>query len=384
MSVCAVLLAAGSGRRMQAADNKILLKIAGKTLLEHCLRAISESGAVDAVVLVIRECDEDRIAALTADYPLPIRFVYGGAERQDSVMNALRTISGDTEIVAVHDAARCLASPKLFADCIASAREYGSGVAGRRVYDTVKRVDGDRIVGTLDRNELVMIETPQTFRTELIRKAYEKAYADGFYGTDDAMLCERIGEQPRLVISETVNTKMTDPRDMEYGAYLMQKQNGQMRIGQGYDAHRFAEGRKLILGGVEVPAERGLLGHSDADVLTHAVMDALLGAMALGDIGKHFPDTDERYRGISSIELLKHVGKLLADNDAAIVNIDATLIMQAPKIAPYREQMQKNIAEALGIDITCVSVKATTTEKMGFEGRGEGASATAVCMLNRR
>ena len=382
MSVSMVLLAAGSGRRMQAAENKILLKIAGKTLLEHCLASIAESGAADEVVLVIRECDEARMIELTRDFPLPIRLVYGGAERQDSVMNALKVI--DAEIIAVHDAARCLASPKLIAACIDSAKEFGSGVAGRKVYDTVKRVDGDRIADTLDRNELVMIETPQCFRAELIKKAYDRAYADGFFGTDDAMLCERIGERPRLVLSEDVNIKMTDPRDMEYGAFLMQKQTKQMRIGQGYDAHRFAEDRELILGGVEIPAERGLLGHSDADVLTHAIMDALLGALAMGDIGKHFPDTDEQYRGISSIELLKHVGRLLEDNGAEIVNIDATLIMQAPKIAPYREQMAENIAAALGIDLSCVSVKATTTEKMGFEGRGEGASALAICMVNRR
>jgi len=380
MSVCMVLLAAGSGRRMQAADNKILLRIAGKTLLEHCLQAIEKSGAADEVVLVVRECDEVRMAELTRSFPLPIRFVYGGAERQDSVMNALRVISENTEVIAVHDAARCLASPKLIADCIESAKEHGSGVAGRRVYDTVKRVDGDHIVDTLDRSELVMIETPQCFRTELLKKAYAKAYEDGFYGTDDAMLCERIGEQPKLVLSEEVNIKMTDPRDMEYGAYLMQ-QKKENRIGQGYDAHRFAEGRKLILGGVEIPSERGLLGHSDADVLTHAVMDALLGAAALGDIGKHFPDTDERYRGSSSIELLKCVGKLLAESGAEIVNIDATLIMQAPKIAPYREQMKENISAALGIDVSRVSVKATTTEKMGFEGREEGASSLSTCLI---
>ena len=177
MSVCAVLLAAGSGKRMQSAENKILLKIADKTLLEYCLAAIAESGSVDEVVLVIRECDEARITELTRGYSLPISFAYGGAERQDSVMNALDVISEGTEIIAVHDAARCLVSPKLFADCIESAKTYGSGVAGRKVYDTVKRIDGDRIVGTLDRSELVMIETPQCFRAELIKKAYKTAFA---------------------------------------------------------------------------------------------------------------------------------------------------------------------------------------------------------------
>ena len=380
MSTAMVLLAAGAGTRMGAAENKILLKIGGKTLLEHCLSAVAQSRAVDEVVLVIRECDKERMAELTAVFPLPVKTVYGGKERQDSVYNALQALSAETEIVAIHDAARCLASPKLICDCVKSAEQHGSGVAGRRVYDTVKTVSDGQITGTLDRNGLVLIETPQCFRRELILNAYEKAREDGFRGTDDAMLLERLGEKPHWVVSEEVNIKMTDPRDMEYGKFLMGGGKS-VRTGMGYDAHRFAEGRKLILGGVDIPAEKGLLGHSDADVLTHAVMDALLGAAALGDIGKHFPDTDEAYRGISSIELLKHVGRLLTEKGAEISNIDATLVMQAPKIAPYRERMAENMAEALGIPQDRISVKATTTEKMGFEGRGEGASAMAVCTI---
>ena len=380
MSRAMVLLAAGAGRRMGADENKILLRINGKTLLEHCLGAVEESRVIDEVVLVIRECDREKIAALTEGCALPVRMVPGGKERQDSVYQALKVLSEDTDIVAIHDGARCLVSPKLIRDCVKSAEEKGSGVAGRKVYDTVKQVSDGKITGTLDRSGLVLIETPQCFRRELIRRAYDKAYEDGFYGTDDAMLLERLGERPVWVLSEEVNIKMTDPRDMEYGKFLMGG-GKTSRTGMGYDAHRFAAERKLILGGVEIPAEKGLLGHSDADVLTHAVMDALLGAAALGDIGKHFPDTDERYRGICSIELLKCVGGLLAERGAEISNIDATLILQAPKIAPYREQMAENMAAALGIDPSRISVKATTTEKMGFEGRGEGASAMAVCTL---
>ena len=380
MSRAMVLLAAGAGRRMGADENKILLTIGGKTLLEHCLEAVEQSAVMDEVVLVIRECDEERITQLTEGFALSVRTVYGGKERQDSVYNALKVLSDETEIVAIHDAARCLVSPKLIRDCVASAEQKGSGVAGRKVYDTVKQVSDGEITGTLDRSGLVLIETPQCFRKDLIRNAYDQAYADGFYGTDDAMLLERLGERPVWVLSEEVNIKMTDPRDMEYGKFLMGGGRS-VRTGMGYDAHRFAEDRKLILGGVEIPAERGLLGHSDADVLVHAVMDALLGAAALGDIGKHFPDTDERYRGISSVELLKHVGRLLKEQGAEITNIDATLILQAPKIAPYREQMAENIAAALEIEKNRISVKATTTEKMGFEGRGEGASAMAVCTI---
>lgn len=379
MSTAMVLLAAGSGRRMGAEGNKILLSLHGKTLLEHCLSAVEKSGVVDAVVVVIRECDEETIRESLAGCTLPVRTVYGGAERQDSVYHALKVLA-HAETIAIHDAARCLVTPKLIRDCVESAQKFGSGVAGRRVYDTVKRVSENEITGTLDRSGLVLIETPQCFRGELIRRAYEQAYADGFYGTDDAMLLERLGIRPKWVLSEEINIKMTDPRDLEYGGYLMEK-NRTVRTGMGYDAHCFAAGRKLILGGAEIPAERGLLGHSDADVLVHAVMDALLGAAALGDIGRHFPDTDERYRGISSIALLKEVGALLKAQGAEVNNIDATLIMQAPKVAPYRDRMEQNIAEALEIEKSCVSVKATTTERMGFEGRGEGASAMAVCTI---
>ena len=157
-----------------------------------------------------------------------------------------------------------------------------------------------------------------------------------------------------------------------------------MRIGSGYDVHRLVEGRKLIIGGVEIPHDKGLLGHSDADVLLHAVMDALLGAAALGDIGKHFPDSDERYKGISSVLLLEKVGELLEENNYVIENIDCTIIAQKPKLAPFIAQMEENIAEKLGVDIDCVNIKATTTEKLGFEGRQEGISAQAVCTIVKR
>lgn len=380
MNTAVILLAAGSGRRMGAGENKVLLTLGSRTILEHSLLAIEKSGVAAEVILAIRPEDEARIAPLLQGYPLPVKLVYGGEQRQDSVRNALEAVSAEIGIIAIHDAARCFVSPELIRRCVASAEQFGSGVAGRRVYDTVKEISGTYIVNTLNRDQLICIETPQCFRREVIADAYRRAYEDHYYGTDDAGLLERLGEQPVWVLSEEVNLKMTDPRDFEYGKFLVHEEKSP-RTGMGYDAHRFAKDRRLILGGVEIPCEVGLLGHSDADVLVHAVMDALLGAAALGDIGKHFPDTDPQYQDISSIALLKHVGALMRAHGAEIVNLDATLILQAPKIAPYREQMRQNIADALQLAPEQVSVKATTTERMGFEGRGEGASAMAVCTI---
>lgn len=217
------------------------------------------------------------------------------------------------------------------------------------------------------------MQTPQGFDTAAIKAAYEAAYAEGFYGTDDAGIAERAGLEIRIVPGSYDNIKITTREDLSM----------ETRVGTGYDVHRLEEGRKLILGGVDIPFERGLLGHSDADVLVHAIMDALLGAAALGDIGKLFPDTDDRYKGISSIELLKNVREAIENAGYSICNIDATLIAQKPRIAPYIEDMRTNIAAALSIEKDRVSVKATTTEKLGFTGRQEGMEAQAVCILNR-
>ena len=217
------------------------------------------------------------------------------------------------------------------------------------------------------------MQTPQGFRTDVIREAYRRAYAEGFYGTDDASLAERAGYSIAVAEGSYANIKITTKEDLPV----------EMRIGSGYDVHRLEEGRKLILCGTEIPFEKGLLGHSDADVALHALMDAMLGAAAAGDIGRHFPDTDDRFKGVSSMELLKQTLMVINKEGYAPGNVDITIIAQRPKLQPYIEQMRENTAAALNIGKESVSVKATTTEKLGFTGRGEGIAAQAVCILTR-
>ncbi len=373
----AVVLAAGSGSRMGHDRNKMFIRIGRYTVLERSLRAFEESGCFDRVVLVYRTCDkEETEQTATQTLSLPYMLVEGGSERQFSVHNALRAI-GNADIVAVHDGARCFIEPEVIRACVEKALETGAAAAGVKTRDTIKVVDGDIIVETLDRSRLVNIQTPQVFAYDLLVKAHEAAAADGYIGTDDCGLAERLGHAVSFIEAGYDNIKVTTQEDILLGRMLAGET---IRTGTGYDAHTLVEGRPLILGGVTIPHTHGLLGHSDADVLLHAIMDAMLGAAALGDIGKHFPCTDE-FKDASSIDLLKRTRDILTEKGFSVANIDATLIMQRPKVAPYIDEMRKRIAETLGIGIDAVGVKATTTEGMGFEGRGEGASAMASATI---
>lgn len=379
----AIILAAGQGRRVGANINKVFLSIAGKTVLEHTFSAFRRAACFDGIIIVCKSGERRYVERLAASvFQRGYTLVFGGPERQDSVQNALAVIPEDVSIIAVHDGARCLVHPSFINKCVKSAVRYGSGVAGKRATDTVKTLSGDEITQTLNRDHIALVETPQVFRAELLRRAYRAAAQDGFRGTDDASLVERLGVRPRLVVTHRTNLKITQRSDFRLGEYYLMNDSS-FRVGHGYDAHRFTAGRPLVLGGVAIPWEQGLDGHSDADVLIHAIIDALLGAAGLPDIGSVFPDTDERFRGASSIALLEDAGKMLRQQGYIPGNIDATLVMQQPKIGPYRAEMARNIADALGIADERVNVKATTTEGMGFAGRGEGAAAHAVCMLTR-
>ena len=373
----AVILAAGSGTRCGLDKNKMFVRIGRYTVLERTLRAFEESGCFDRAVLVYRACDKDETAQ-TAQRTLilPYTLVEGGSERQHSVGNALRAV-GDADIVAVHDGARCFIKPEIIRACVQKARETGAAAAGLRTRDTIKVTHGDKIIETLDRSRLVNIQTPQVFQFALLKKAHEAAAADGFIGTDECGLVERLGVPVCFVEAGADNIKITTQEDILIGRMLAGET---IRTGTGYDAHKLVEGRPLVLGGVTIPHTHGLLGHSDADVLLHAIMDAMLGAAALGDIGKHFPCTDE-FKDADSLDLLARTKDILAENGFSVVNVDATLIMQRPKVAPYIDEMRANIAKTLGIEIGAVGVKATTTEGMGFEGRGEGASAMASATI---
>jgi 2-C-methyl-D-erythritol 4-phosphate cytidylyltransferase/2-C-methyl-D-erythritol 2,4-cyclodiphosphate synthase len=260
-------------------------------------------------------------------------------------------------------------------------------VAAVALGDTIKEADGaGRVLGTLNRDRLRGVQTPQGFERSILLKAHRLAEESGKIATDDAALVEELGIPVYLVAGDEDNIKLTTPKDVWVAEALLRRRAGgeqEQRVGHGYDVHRLLPGRPLILCGVEIAHDKGLLGHSDADVALHALCDALLGAAALGDIGSHFPDSDEAYRGISSLVLLERVAALLLKAGWRAVNADVTIAAQRPKLAPHLPRMRENIARALGVPLDCAGVKATTTEGLGFEGEEKGISAQAVCLLRR-
>jgi len=395
----AVLVAGGRGSRMGLPENKAFVPLLGQPMLALSLRALLKSGAFGGVTVVVGPGEIARAEALIAACApagVPIRVVEGGEDRQASVWSGLCTLPPEAECVAVHDAARPLVTAAVIEACLASARAFGSGVAAVPLKDTVKRADpGGAVLDTLPRDTLRAVQTPQVFRAPLLREAHEWAARAGLRATDDAALVEAMGAPVRLAEGNGENIKVTTPEDVAVAEALLTRRGAAafypspsppppFRIGQGYDAHRLAEGRALILCGVRVPYERGLLGHSDADVAAHALCDALLGAAGLGDIGRHFPDTDPAYAGADSLALLAEAGQKIAAIGYAVGNADVTIVAQRPKLKDYMPQMADNLARALGIAPSAVNVKATTTEGLGFEGQGEGISAHAVALLVRK
>ena len=376
----AIILAGGSGSRMGAGMNKVLMPLAGETVIARSLRAFA--GMVDGMILVSRSEDMQQMQLAAAQAGIDVRIVIGGATRQESVWNGLCALPEACTHVMIHDGARCMVDKATIERCKASVLECGTGVAAIPVIDTIKETDAEElVVSTPDRSALRAVQTPQGFSLEIIREAHRKAQEAGFIGTDDASLVERLNIPVRLTLGDRRNIKLTTPEDMQMAEAFLHNDFPALRIGQGYDVHRLVEGRDLILCGVKVPHHLGLLGHSDADVALHALMDAMLGSMALGDIGRHFPDTDEQYRGISSMKLLEHVAALLREHGACVTNCDVTIAAQRPKLLPYVPQMRQNIASLLALPLDRVNVKATTTEHLAFEGREEGISARAVCMV---
>lgn len=375
MNVYAVILCGGSGTRMGVSGNKTLLKTGGVPAIVRSFRAFA--GLVDGIVLVTRAGEEAVFAQALADYGLqPLAIVPGGEDRQASALCGLRALPNGADIALIHDGARPFVTEQIIRRVTESVKQCGSGVAAVPCRDTVKRADGDgNVLETLDRSALWQMQTPQGFYVKDLLSAHAAAKARY---TDDAALMEAAGYPVRLVLGSPDNIKLTSPEDLRMV-------NGMLtpRIGTGFDAHRLVEGRELWLGGVQIPYEKGLLGHSDADAPLHALTDALLGAAAMGDIGKLFPDSDPKYKGISSILLLQEVGKRLTEAGFTVGNVDVTIVCQAPKLAPYIPKMREKIANALEISADQVSVKATTTERMGYEGRGEGISAQAVAMVFR-
>lgn len=370
-TVTAVIVAAGTGSRMGSAVPKQFLKTGGRTILERAVEPFEKSSVTDDVLVV---CGRDFIPVcrqICGRFAKVTGFITGGETRQDSVNNALGHVKDG--YVLIHDGARPYVTEDVIERVLDATAAAGAAVCAVPAKDTIRRVFPGGGSVTLKRDELFCVQTPQGFRTDVIREAYRRAYAEGFYGTDDASLAERAGYSIAVAEGSYANIKITTKEDLPV----------EMRIGSGYDVHRLEEGRKLILCGTEIPFEKGILGHSDADVALHALMDAMLGAAAAGDIGRHFPDTDDRFKGVSSMELLKQTLMVINKEGYAPGNVDITIIAQRPKLQPYIEQMRENTAAALNIGKESVSVKATTTEKLGFTGRGEGIAAQAVCILTR-
>ncbi len=369
-NVTAIVTAAGKGSRMGASLPKQFLKIGNKTILERAILPFEKADCIDQILVVsgaefVEVCQE-----LCRGMTKVKKVIAGGKERQDSVNNALELV--EDGYVLIHDGARPYITEKVILNVLEDVSKVGAAVAAVPVKDTIRQ-QSEAGGKTLKRSELYSVQTPQGFEVALIKEAFFKAYEDGFYGTDDAGLVDRMGREVAISEGDYANIKITTKEDMPV----------EVRIGTGFDVHRLVEGRKCIICGVDIPFEKGLLGHSDADVAIHALMDAMLGAAALGDIGRHFPDTDPKYKGISSVKLLQYVKEFIAEEGYILGNADVTIMAQKPKMLPHIQKMRENIANALDVPMSVINVKATTTEKLGFVGREEGIAAEAVCILNR-
>ena len=377
--VSAVLVAAGSSTRM--GFDKLSFDLGGETVLHRSIRAFEQDPLVTEIVLVAGK-NRAFVEQQAADCTKPVQIVTGGTTRAESAKNGVLAAAG--ELVAVHDAARPFVSQAVITAALEAAARCGAAAPAVPVKDTIKAAargngktvpDACLVYTTPDRSTLYAVQTPQCFdRAEYLAALEELDAEKARLVTDDCSLFELTGRAVQLTQGDYANYKITTREDLPRPE---QKEEHKMRIGHGYDVHRLVEGRKLILGGVEVPFEKGLLGHSDADVLAHAVMDAVLGAAALGDIGQHFP----AYSGADSLKLARRVAEILKEHGFRIENIDATLLCQRPKLAPYIPAMRQNLADAFGLPVDAVSVKATTEEHLGFTGEGLGIAAHAVALI---
>lgn len=376
----ALIVAGGSGQRFGAERPKQYLDLAGKPVLRRTVEAFLSHPQVTGVRVVIDPTWRDAYDAALSGLALPDP-VAGGASRQDSVRNGLEALAADgaPDLVLIHDAARPLIDADTIAAVIAALDSTPGAIAAVPVADTLKRGSGDAITGTVDREGLWRAQTPQGFRFPDILEAHRAAA--GLSLTDDAAVAERAGLSVALVPSKEDNFKVTTPDDLTRASRAIMSSLWDVRTGSGFDVHRFTDGDFVTLCGLRVPHSHGLEGHSDADVGLHALTDAILGALAAGDIGSHFPPTDPRWRGADSARFLRHAADLVAERGGVIAHADVTIICERPKVGPHRAAMADRIAQILGIEVERVSVKATTTEQLGFTGRREGIAAQAVATV---
>lgn len=381
--VAAIVVAAGNSSRM--GQPKQWIDLAGVPVLGHTLRVFEKINGISAIIVVTRLKDVERVWELCRRLGLHkvTAVVPGGTTRQQSVKAGMAVLPENAAFVAIHDGARPFVTPALIQRVTDKAIQTGAAASAVRVKDTIKKADCSGLVQeTPHRKALWSIQTPQIFRRTYYEKAMQHAIENELDLTDDCGVMEAAGYPVTLCEGDYRNIKITTPEDMLLAnAFLKERGETAMRIGHGYDVHRLVLGRPLILGGVTISHETGLLGHSDADVLLHAIMDALLGAAAMGDIGSWFPDSDERYRNADSSDLLRETVRLIRNKGYAIGNIDATVLAQAPKLSPHIPAMRKNIASVCTITEDRVNVKATTEEGLGFTGQKEGIAAHAVCLL---
>lgn len=378
-SCIALVVAAGRGTRLGAPLPKQYLPLAGEPLLRHTLRALASHPRIDGVRAVIHPDDRAHYneAARGLDLLPPVS---GGAQRQDSARLGLESlIEIDPEMVAIHDGARPFVDGALV-DRVLDALEGAPGaIPALPVADTIKRERDGRIVETVERSKLWRAQTPQAFRFRAILAAHRGA--KGLKLPDDAAVAERDGLAVSLVMGSEANLKVTTPEDLARAEGVLLSRLGDLRTGQGFDVHPLGPGDHVWLCGIKVPHQRALIGHSDADVGLHALTDAILGALGAGDIGQHFPPGDPKWRGAASDQFLRHAAGLVAGRGGRIAHVDVTLICERPKVSPHRQAMIARIAEIIGLMPDRVSIKATTTEKLGFTGREEGIAAQAIATI---
>jgi len=388
MHVTAIIAAAGAGRRLGAAKPKQLLDIGGGSMLQHSVRAfLGHPRVADVVVVLSPDLTTLALAGIEPSRAAALRVVKGGDRRQDSVANGFAAVAPESDVVLIHDAARPFVSADLIDRTIDAAAAHGAAIAALQSRDTVKRVAGDgRITETIPRETIYLAQTPQGFRRDVLAAAVELGRS-GVEATDEAMLAERAGYQVHVVDGDPGNVKVTTSADLDAARARLASTGKPARTGRagtGYDLHRLVEGRPLILGGVTVSSDKGALGHSDADVVCHAATDAILGAVGLGDIGRHFPDTDPRWKNADSLVLLREAARMVRDHGYEVGNLDVTVILERPKIKDAVEPMRTRLAEALGIDRDRVSVKGKTNEGVDAVGRGEAVAAHAVALVRSR
>jgi 2-C-methyl-D-erythritol 4-phosphate cytidylyltransferase/2-C-methyl-D-erythritol 2,4-cyclodiphosphate synthase len=375
MHVTVIIAAGGAGRRLGGDTPKQLLDIGGGTMLEHSTAAFTRHPRVSDVIVVLSE-----VAVIPG-----VRVVKGGARRQDSVANGFAAVPANADVVLIHDAARPFVTADLIDRTIDAAAAHGAAIVALQSRDTIKRVRKDGVItDTIPREEIYLAQTPQGFRRDVLAKAIA-AGRSGVDATDEAMLAEHAGFTVHVVDGDPGNVKITTAEDLDAArARAAGKPARTGRAGTGYDLHRLVEGRPLVIAGVTIPFDKGPLGHSDGDVACHAATDAILGAVGLGDIGRHFPDTDPRWRDADSLALLREATRMVHEAGYEVGNVDITVILERPKIKDATGEMRHNIAAAVDTTVDRISIKGKTNEGVDAVGRGEAIAAHAVALVRSR